>query len=280
MEIHKPKPVRSWRELLTEIGIIVLSVCIALAAEQAVEWWHWRNQVQEARQAIAAEMAQNIGTAIVIWRSQVCAERRLDEVAQILDKAAQTGVLPPVGEVGRSTLRLWRTGTWDSMVASQVVTHFPRQQLVDLAGIYSLVRSEIDTPDLEAWTDLNAISGPGRRLDPASEADLRRALGRARALARSRASIASLMLERVETEPLPFTPQDIELIAILRHEALNSDKPGPSPAAAKLLRGGFRICLPIGPAPAHYGQVPAGTAPLLTDERLKALPDYGAAKAD
>ena len=60
MDVHKPKPVRSWRELLTEIGIIVLSVCIARAAEQAVEWVHWRSQVTDARTVIATELAGNV----------------------------------------------------------------------------------------------------------------------------------------------------------------------------------------------------------------------------
>jgi hypothetical protein len=39
VEIHKPKPVHSWRELLTEIGVVVIGVCIALAAEQTVEYF-------------------------------------------------------------------------------------------------------------------------------------------------------------------------------------------------------------------------------------------------
>src|SRR6185437_9249744 len=33
VEIHKPKPVHNWREFLTEIGVVVIGVCIALAAE-------------------------------------------------------------------------------------------------------------------------------------------------------------------------------------------------------------------------------------------------------
>ena len=36
MDIHKPKPIRNWREFLKEVGIIVLGVSIALAGEQAV----------------------------------------------------------------------------------------------------------------------------------------------------------------------------------------------------------------------------------------------------
>ncbi|MBV9062475.1 MAG: hypothetical protein JOY77_06055, partial [Alphaproteobacteria bacterium] len=40
MDIHKPKPIRNWREFLKEVGIIVLGVSIALGAEQAVEAIH------------------------------------------------------------------------------------------------------------------------------------------------------------------------------------------------------------------------------------------------
>src|SRR5580704_11219366 len=60
MEIHKPKPIHNWREFLTEIGVVVLGVCIALAAEQAVEAIHWHNKVVEARGVIATELAGNV----------------------------------------------------------------------------------------------------------------------------------------------------------------------------------------------------------------------------
>src|SRR5689334_9592983 len=64
VEFHKPKPVHNWREFLSEVGVVVLGVCIALAAEQAVEWWRWRDQVAQARGVIATEMAQNVAGAI------------------------------------------------------------------------------------------------------------------------------------------------------------------------------------------------------------------------
>lgn len=279
MEIHKPKPVHSWRELLTEIGVIVIGVCIALAAEQLVEEIHWRKQVQDARHAIATEMAENIGSAIVIWRRQICAERRLDEVAEILDRARETGILPPVGNIGRLTPRMWRTGTWDSMVASQVATHFPREQLAQLASTYTAIRLTADGVGVEGWIDLGGISGPGRRMDPAFEADLRRALVRARAYIRAEANLASLLLRRMQGLQLPYSRQDLELIAVLRHEAMNSERGFASPAGEKVLRGGFGICRPIGPVPAHYGESSIPLGDVLTDERLKALPDFGAAGA-
>src|ERR1700760_395035 len=99
MDIRKPKPFHNWREFLKEVGTIVLGVCIALAAEQAVEWWHWRRQVAEARQVITTELTSNLVGAIVRVRAAECGEHRLDELALILDQAAKTGSLPPVGEI-------------------------------------------------------------------------------------------------------------------------------------------------------------------------------------
>ena len=59
LEMHKPKAVHGWRELLTEIGIIVIGVLIALAAEQVVEWGRWREKIEVGRDAIHNEIATN-----------------------------------------------------------------------------------------------------------------------------------------------------------------------------------------------------------------------------
>jgi hypothetical protein len=36
MEIHKPKPIHNWRELATEVGVVVVGIFIALSAEQLI----------------------------------------------------------------------------------------------------------------------------------------------------------------------------------------------------------------------------------------------------
>jgi hypothetical protein len=85
MEIHKPKPIHNLRDLIKEIGIIVIGVSIALAAEQAVEWAHWRGEVGTARQAINREIAANN----VIYARRLafapCLERQAGEAQRILD---------------------------------------------------------------------------------------------------------------------------------------------------------------------------------------------------
>ena len=57
MEVHhKSYPVRSWREFIKEIGIIVIGVLIALGAEQTAEALHWRHKVEEADGAMRLEL--------------------------------------------------------------------------------------------------------------------------------------------------------------------------------------------------------------------------------
>ena len=48
MHVHMPKPLHGWRAFLDEVGIIVVGVLIALAAEQAVQSIEWREKVDSA----------------------------------------------------------------------------------------------------------------------------------------------------------------------------------------------------------------------------------------
>jgi hypothetical protein len=258
MEIHKPKAVHSWRELLTEIGVVVIGVCIALAAEQTVEWLHWRKQVAEARDVIATELAVNLSGGIIRVGSKACVESRLDQLAQILDEAAIEGSLPPLGDIRLPPRSIWPTGAWDSVVASQTATHFPRQQLADMAGVYKFVQrlESFSGREIDAWTVLFSMTGPGRRLDAASESELRKALSSARYSNRVLASLGQQMADRVKGLHLPFSQGDLASIAAAKRLRVPGQANNP--------------CDPIGPAPAIYGQA-AGVA-LPGD--LSALPDF------
>jgi hypothetical protein len=270
MEIHKPKPVRSWRELLTEIGIIVLSVCIALAAEQAVEWVHWRNQVGEARAIIASEMATNVRQAIFRLRTERCSERRLDELAAILDTASRTGTLPPVGDIGTPPRGYWQGGAWESLVASQTATHFPREELASLSHVYKEVQKleEVSSMEVTDWNALYAMVGPGRRLDPASEARLREVLSHARAIVREMALISGNLVRDVKSLNLPFSPWDLEVIARGRSQA-----PAKTRNEWSFLG---EVCSPIEAVPNAYGQAMWKFIPLMADPVLKSIPDFSA----
>ena len=56
MHVRLPAPLHGWRSLVGEIGVIVIGVLIALAAQQLVQEWQQRGDLQEARQAILFEL--------------------------------------------------------------------------------------------------------------------------------------------------------------------------------------------------------------------------------
>src|SRR6266481_4454475 len=84
MDIHKPKPWRGVREFLKEYLIIVIGVLTALAAEQGVEWLHWRHEMQVADTALRKELHFDglyAFDAIAAWP---CEQARLDELSAAL----------------------------------------------------------------------------------------------------------------------------------------------------------------------------------------------------
>jgi hypothetical protein len=277
MEIHKPKPVHNWREFLKEYAIIVIGVLTALAAEQAVAAWHWRSQVQEARGVIASEMAYNLEGAIWRMRTINCVEQRLDALSKVLDKAARTGSLPPVGYIAQSPRHMWRSGAWDSVVASQTATHFPREKLADLGALYKIVQriEEYTMPDVTAWSDLYAMVGPGRRLDSASEAGLRTALSRARNTGRTIANLSTFLITQAGAMDLPFTKSELEQITLAHTASLS--QPGKAMDITAMATSPTLICQPIGAVPPNYGEGPVKTSPAFVSNAAKSIPDFGKA---
>ena len=61
LHVHMPKPLHSCREFLGEVGIIVLGVLVALAAEQGAEAAHWHFKERAAEEAMRLELAEDDG---------------------------------------------------------------------------------------------------------------------------------------------------------------------------------------------------------------------------
>jgi len=261
MEIHKPKPVHNWRELLTEIGVVVIGVGIALAGEQMVEWLHWRAQVSEAKGVIATELVVNMRSADNRLSAHVCTVRRLDELALILDNAAKKGSLPPLGNIAMPPRNIWPTGAWESVVASQTATHFPRQLLTNIATAYrSVERIQINSDrEIEAWNILYSMVGPGRRLDAASEAELRKAISQARTASNLVDSLSLSLVANTVKLGLPFESEDQTSFAAVQFATTKA--------------GQTSVCEPIGTAPPSYGHGFATTSlsPERIDAAMKAL---------
>jgi hypothetical protein len=160
MEIHKPKPVHSLREFLSEIVVIVCGILIALGLEQAVEALHWWERVHEAKTAIHKELVLTtiFGEERIAWRA--CAD------AYLADLASAVAASPPQWKPRSTTFcgsahktvyggpsRPWPTEVWHSIEAEGVVSHFGERYRRSAPFTFSFIR---DTDVLNAAEDHDA----------------------------------------------------------------------------------------------------------------------------
>lgn len=92
MDIHRPKPVRHWREFVGEVGIIVFGVLIALAAEQAVSAIEWRHKAEVAERAMRVELSRDDGPQLIVWLSaDRCQQEEATAVRDAVERGAARG---------------------------------------------------------------------------------------------------------------------------------------------------------------------------------------------
>jgi hypothetical protein len=198
MEIHKPKRWHGFREFLKEYLIIFVGVLTALAAEQGVEWLHWRHEVKEGRAALHREMAFDSSYFRDRITVRACLDRQLDKVQAALDSAAggrpAALALPLLGP-GRLTV----TSQWAVEQASQIMTHFPREEMSSLSLWYdqtTAMKAWIEQEE-EAWAKLAALDSP-QAFAPIDLALARQQLQRARYLHLLMTTNAQRQLDRAE----------------------------------------------------------------------------------
>jgi len=143
MEVHA-KSVHSWRELLSEIGVIVIGVIIALAAEQAVEAVHWHHKVADAQEAMGRELSSDLAYAAGQMAMKNCAAKYFDRMeGAIRDRSqdkvrALAAMTPPFGP------HAWVAESWTAAIGSEIPDHISREKLASYAIAFRRVQTERD----------------------------------------------------------------------------------------------------------------------------------------
>jgi hypothetical protein len=160
MDIHKPKPVHSWREFLSEIAVIVIGICIALTGEQIVENIHEYIAAGEAREQVEKEMATDLAVLTNRTRSEACIAKRIDELDHVLG-AAGTGAYVAPTWIGKPSAWDNQTARWQAASQSGRMALLPAYEQGMISFIYSEIASlqsaQADEP--EQWAHLAALQG-------------------------------------------------------------------------------------------------------------------------
>ena len=225
MHFHVPKPLHGWRAFAGEVGIIVVGVLIALAAEQVVEALHWRSEIADAEQALNREAAFNLGAILKRQEEGPCIDRRLQEIRERLSAGNYGTIEEARQSIGQPQLWRPRTNVWQAAMAGQVAEHMPLVTRVTYAQLYDGFQwfSQKASDETDAWSVLGELDDSGKLL-PADLAAVRQA--------RSRAQVAA---EKMDAS-LPG------IVAAASRFGIKPQRVSPSPLTAASIRA---LCRPL-----------------------------------
>lgn len=127
-------PSMGWRAFWSEIVIVVLGVVIALAANEAVQDWSWRNKVEDGETRLQGDIAWAFLWAAEKSASQPCIDAQLATAARnVLESGDSLQPMPMVNSldlqmVVRMPNRPYRFPVWDALLADGTASHFSTQR--------------------------------------------------------------------------------------------------------------------------------------------------------
>jgi len=183
MDIHKPKPWHGVREFLKEYLIIVVGVLTALAAEAVVENLHERRLSAEAKDAVRDEINVDIANVARRLEWEPCFARRMDEIADLLDRVDAGQPFAPPAVVGGPISPAVYTQRWAAATAGGRTSLLSSDEQRAYGRVYTQLAHVEDqqAAEHEAWYRLESLKTL-RRLTPEMIYDQRVALSKARTL--------------------------------------------------------------------------------------------------
>ncbi len=171
-----PKPIHGWREFINEVGIIIIGVGIALAAEQAIETAHWNHVVAEEDAAMVVEIRANHAALLARVMMQPCIDRRLAELGDVFRRHDAGQPLGLIAPIGRPTTFTGGKTTLAMATADQSLSHMSlgrKAAIFDTYGSYD-VFIPVANEERSSWRSLQALNHAAS-LDQADWRDLRKA---------------------------------------------------------------------------------------------------------
>jgi hypothetical protein len=162
MHFRLPKPLHGWREFAGEVGIIVIGVLIALAAEQVVEDIHWRSAVAGERKALHESLRDELTEPAARLTQEPCIRRRLGELLIVFQRHKNGEPLGIAGPVGVPGVVGASTDAWRTAAGGETLDHMKLDERLDLgrafASLASMRSALLD--EAHTWDELRRLDHP------------------------------------------------------------------------------------------------------------------------
>ncbi|MBS0373265.1 MAG: hypothetical protein JSR73_01685 [Proteobacteria bacterium] len=159
MEIHKPKPPHSWRELGSEVGVIAIGIVIALSAEQIVEAVHWKHKVERVEQDLRKELGDSLGYAVEQQQMHSCVSGYLDALQNAILRS-DSDTIKKLYEIGIPLdAHPWRSSSWTAALSGQVADHLSHDKVAAYSVAFRLVTAAGEWQNMVADHYAEAMTG-------------------------------------------------------------------------------------------------------------------------
>lgn len=167
MEIHKPRPVHSWREFFGEIAVVVLGVVIALSAEQLLQKLEMGSKVRHAEREMREEIAYDDGPQVLQRIALApCIDASLTRIRSAVEEGEPRPAVIAAIERFDPPRHTWDSVAFQGAAVSNVLPELPRERLWRWAYVYGMM-SLLDRANEREFLDvakLHALSRTGGAL--------------------------------------------------------------------------------------------------------------------
>jgi hypothetical protein len=208
-----------WRAFWSEIVIVVLGVAIALAANEAVESWNWRNKVEDGEARLQVDVHWAFLWAAEKYVSQPCVDAQLAALgSNVLDSRTTLAPAPLITNtlgmqyVVRMPNRPYRFPVWNALLADGTASHFSPQRQAFMGRISDdMLNSSRSEAEIRTLMGRLLVMRDPIALDPAVRANLLTDINQLRSLNAIEALNAQQRMRRIADAGSAPTPKHVEL---------------------------------------------------------------------
>ena len=157
------RPTNGWQPFAEEVGVVVLGVLLALAAQQAAETFNERREAAATRAALTNEIKETLAILELRKAAQPCIDNRLKELRLIVDEWGRTGTFDTPQWVSQATWFTVVTARFDAAQSAGRLALLSSEEQYRFGLIVAGLRSfwEIESDEIETWATLRMLhSGP------------------------------------------------------------------------------------------------------------------------
>lgn len=175
VSVKLPTPIRGWRVLAGEMGVIVVSVLIALGAQQLVERREWNQRAKASDEAIKEELGTAAAFSYERRVIQPCLQGKIRELAtKLVDnhgawiaspmKVASAQYLNVIPPAYRAPSRTFIWDAWTTAMADGTVNHMPAARVQQYSALYNSVEhmAQLQEQEQSAGASLAPLSYDGQ----------------------------------------------------------------------------------------------------------------------